>query len=186
MGTGQKLIKWLSFANAAVIFLWVAAGTGGWAQEFSLESAGARFGIPAGSSGQQFLQAEAFVNWNLPWRWDLGAQWRLDTRLDLSAGWLGAGSIQAALGTLGPSLVLHRAAFPVSLEASISPTLLSTGHFESKNFGTPFQFATHTGLNWDFAPHLRLGYRFQHMSNAGLSSHNPGLNLHLFGLSYFF
>jgi hypothetical protein len=41
-------------------------------------------------------------------------------------------------------------------------------------------------LNWDFATHWRLGYRFQHMSNAGLSQPNPGLNMHMFALSYLF
>jgi hypothetical protein len=52
--------------------------------------------------------------------------------------------------------------------------------------GTDIQFTSHVGLNWDFAAHWRLGYRFQHMSNADLSRDNPGLNMHLFALSYVF
>jgi hypothetical protein len=49
-----------------------------------------------------------------------------------------------------------------------------------------FQFTSHLGVNWDFAPHWRVGYRFQHMSNAGLATPNPGLNLHIFSVSYRF
>jgi hypothetical protein len=41
-------------------------------------------------------------------------------------------------------------------------------------------------LNWDFAAHWRLSYRFQHMSNAGLSLQNPGLNMNMFSLGYIF
>jgi hypothetical protein len=62
--------------------------------------------------------------------------------------------------------------------------LLSSYKFETRSFGTDIQFTSHVGLNWDFAAHWRLGYRFQHMSNASLSRDNPGLNLHLLALSY--
>ena len=74
----------------------------------------------------------------------------------------------------------------MSLEGGVSPTFLSQYEFGSRDFGTDIQFTSHIGLNWDFAPHWRLGYRFQHMSNAGLASKNPGLNMHLFGVSYLF
>jgi hypothetical protein len=106
--------------------------------------------------------------------------------LDLSAGWLGDSSQNAFVGTLGPTLVLGRARWPVSLEGGFSPTLLSSYTFELKNLGTDIQFTSHVGLNWDIAAHWRLGYRFQHMSNADLSRDNPGLNMHLLGLSYCF
>jgi len=186
MGVEPKLFNWLALAKMAVLFLLAAGGANALGQGFSFESAGARFGAPIGESGLDFMQAEAFVDWNLPWRWDLGAQWRLDMRLELSAGWLGSGPVNAAVGTLGPSLVLQRALFPISLESGISPTLLSEHDLESKNFGTPIQFTTHVAIDWDFATHFRMVCRFQHMSNGGLSHHNPGLNLYMFGLSYRF
>ncbi len=89
-------------------------------------------------------------------------------------------------GRLGPTLVLGRARWPVSVESGFSPTCLSSHVFESKDLGTDIQFTSHVGLNWDFAAHWRLGYRFQHMSNADLARSNPGLNMHLFALSYLF
>jgi hypothetical protein len=167
----------------AFLLLWSAAAGAG---DFRLESIGARGGFSASSSGEQFNQAEAFAGWNLPWSWDLGKEWHLQSRLDVSLGWLGDNGHDAAVGTIGPTLLLGRERLPASLEGGVGPTLLSRHEFGDKDFGTEFQFTSHVGLNWDFAPHWRLGYRFQHMSNAGLASKNPGLNMHLFGVSYVF
>jgi hypothetical protein len=155
-------------------------------EDFRLESVGVRGGVSANPGRNEFHQAEFFGNWNLPWGWDLGKEWHLQSRLDLSVGWLGDSSQSATVGTLGPTLVLGRAWWPVSLEGGVSPTLLSSYKFESKSLGTDVQFTSHVGLNWDFAAHWRLGYRFQHMSNADLSRDNPGLNMHLLALSYVF
>jgi lipid A 3-O-deacylase len=151
-----------------------------------LESAGVRFGLSPASDDHKFHQAEVTANWNLPWAWSLGSRWRLESRIDASAGWLGDPGGDAAIGTVGPSLVLRLEGFPVTLEGGVSPTLLSRQEFATKNLGSYFQFTSHAGLNWDFAPHWRLGYRFQHMSNAGIGSPNPGLNLHMIGVSYLF
>jgi hypothetical protein len=151
-----------------------------------LESVGVRGGFSANTTGQIFNQAEAFANWNLPWRWDLGKEWHLQSQLDLSGGWLTDRKDDAAIGTLGPGLVLSRARLPVSLDGGVSPTVLSHYDFESRDFGTYFQFTTHIGLNWDFAAHWRLGYRFEHMSNADLASPNRGLNMHMLVLGYVF
>jgi len=155
-------------------------------QEIRLNSAGARFGFSPEGAGSGFRQAEAFVNWDLPWDWDLGAGWRLGSRLDASAGWIGDSSVNAGVFTLGPTLMLRPPSFPLSFEVGFSPTVLTQDNFPSKNFGIPFQFTSHAGINYDMTAHFRIGYRFQHMSNADLSRHNPGLNLHMFALSYLF
>jgi hypothetical protein len=156
------------------------------AEDFRLESAGVRGGFSANQSSQDYYEIQGFVNWNLPWGLDLGKEWRLQSRLDLSAGWLGESSDNAAIGTLGPSLVLGRKRLPVSLEGGVSPTLISQHDFTSKDLGGYFQFTSHVGVNWDFAPHWRVGYRFEHISNAGIYKENPGLNMHVFSLSYRF
>ncbi|HWX19376.1 MAG TPA: acyloxyacyl hydrolase [Candidatus Binatia bacterium] len=152
---------------------------------FSLESVGARIGGSGTDRAHDFHQAEAFVNCNLPWKWDLGKDWRLQSRFDLSGGWLADPGRDAAIVTAGPSLLLGKAQFPLSFEGGASPTLISRHEFETKDFGTPFQFTSHLGLNLDWR-HYRVGYRFQHMSNAGISDRNPGLNLHVIALSYLF
>lgn len=44
------------------------------------------------------------------------------------------------------------------------------------------EFLSSLGLEWEFAENWRLSYRFAHLSNAGISDKNPGLNLHLFSI----
>jgi hypothetical protein len=165
------------------LLLWPGIGR---AEGFYLESVGVRGGISANHSSRYFHEADAFANFNLPWGWELGKEWSLQTRLDVSAGWVGDGGGDAAILTAGPSVVLGRKRLPVSLEGGVSPTFLSRHEFGSKNLGMNFQITSHVALNWDFARHWRVSASFQHMSNAGLASKNPGLNLYLFALSYRF
>ena len=50
----------------------------------------------------------------------------------------------------------------------------------------PIQFTSHAGFGCRIYKQLSAGYRFQHMSNASISRHNPGLDLHMCELSYRF
>jgi len=156
------------------------------AQGFYLDSVGARFGVNPRGASENFHQAEAFANWSLPWSWQLNSVWYLLSRLDTSAGWLGDSGANAAIFTVGPTLSVGRQNLPVSFGLGISPTALTQWHFPSKDFGIPFQFTSHAEFNWDISYRVRFTYRFQHMSNADLNRHNPGLNLHMFGFSYIF
>jgi len=151
-----------------------------------LESAGVRFGFSPIGAGRDFHQAEAFVNWNLPWMWDLGSLWRLQSRVEVSAGWIEDSGVNAGLVAGGPSFSLSRRGSRLSFDCGISPTVLTRSNFPSKDFGIPFEFTSHGGLSFEISSRIRLSYRFQHMSNAGLGPHNPGLNLNMFGISYVF
>ena len=155
-------------------------------QELRLESVGARFGFYPFGAGSHFYQAEAFANCDLPWKWDLGRQWSLQSRLDGSLGWLGEADVNSVIGSAGPSLLLAREKLPISFEGGVSATGLSRSDFRDKDFGQLFQFTSHLGLNFDAGAGIQIISRFQHMSNAGISLHNPGLNLFMFGASYLF
>jgi len=150
-----------------------------------LESAGVRFGFPA-QDAPAFRQAEVFADFNLPWRTELGTNWLVQTRLDVSAGWLGENGGDAFIASAGPLAVLQRKDFPVTLELGSSPTVLSRDKFPARDFGIPFQFTSYLGVDWNVSRHVRLGYRFQHMSNAHLGSPNPGLNMNVITASYSF
>jgi hypothetical protein len=147
---------------------------------------GGRGGIPANQGCRNFNLAQVFGTWHLPLEWSLGKGWDVQGRLDLSGGWLGDRKYNAVIGSVGPSLELHRQRCPLSLTAGVSPTYISRHDFELRDFGAAIQFTCHAGLNLDLARHWRLGYRWQHMSNAGLAAPNPGLNLHVFGVSFRF
>jgi lipid A 3-O-deacylase len=151
-----------------------------------LESAGVRFGLPANNTAHGLEQAEIFSNYDLPWLWPLGGGFEVQSRLDTTAGWIGGHSENAFVGTLGPSLVLRRHHLPLDLDFGSSATLLSVHQWGSVDVGSRFQFTTHAGLDWDITPHVRVGYRFIHMSNAGIAHPNPGLNMHMVGLSVLF
>jgi Lipid A 3-O-deacylase (PagL) len=173
-------------ATLTFIFLLAAALANAKAESFNLDSAGARFGVSANSSSKNFYQSEAFLDLKLPWSWDLGRSWRVRTGLDASLGWLGNQYEDGAIGVVAPFLTLGREGFPVHLDAGVGPTGISRTEYVSKDFGVQIQFTSFAGLYWDFARHFRLGYRYQHMSNASIGRSNPGLNLHMVGLSYLF
>lgn len=164
-----------------IAFLSVAA-TGLAADVHDLE-----FGVRAGTSinnrTDTFRQVEGTINYRLPWRWDIGGNFHVQSRLDFSAGCLHGEGENAAIGTLGPSVILRWKDFPVTLDVGSSPTLLSDHRFAHRDFGCDFQFTSHIGLNWEILPNFSVGYRYQHMSNAGLGSPNPGLNLHALGIT---
>lgn len=150
------------------------------------ESVGVRHGISATSFNNHFQQSEGFARLDLPWRWDFAQHWRVQTRLDASAGWLGGQGDDGFVGTLGPSLAIKHENFPIAFETGSSATLLSREHFGNTDFGVPFQFTSFVGLSADIGKRWGAGYRFQHMSNAGLGSDNPGLNMHMFSVRYRF
>jgi hypothetical protein len=158
----------------------------GWAGEFRLEEVGGRFGLAAERADAEFHQAEVLVNFDLPWSWTLDHNWRLQSRLDTSGGWLGDSRRAAAVLTAGPTLELGYGKVPISLEGGLSPTFISRDEFTHRDFGSHYQFTTHIDLNADLGSHLRLSYRFQHMSNGGFIHPNPGLNMHFLGVSYRF
>ena len=179
------------FHRKVIYSSWVllVLGTGAnaaFGQDFRLESVGARGGFSFSSPNGRMNQAEAFVDFNLPWGWDLGKDWHLQSKLNLSLGWLGGNDRSGVIGSAGPALALGPEKFPLSVEAGVSGTGLSQTQYGEWNFGTLFQFTSYIGLNVDVTKHWRLGYRFQHMSNAGLSQHNPGFNMNMFALSYVF
>ena len=185
MDVPYRAVRRIGFTGGIIACLILCVGQGR-AEDFRFESAGWRGGLSANGGRNEFHQVESFGNWLLPWELDLGKEWHLQTRLDLSAGWLGDSSQNAAVFTLGPTVILKQERWPVSLEGGVSPSMLSNYTFENKDFGMYFQFTSHVGLNWDFAKHWRLSYRFQHMSNADLATPNPGLNMHMLGLSFLF
>jgi hypothetical protein len=74
------------------------------------------------------------------------------------------------------------------VDAGIGAHLLTETSLADKGYSTAFQFGSLIGIGLGFGKHgqYELGYRFQHISNAGIKSPNDGLNLHLLRLGYAF
>jgi hypothetical protein len=138
------------------------------------------------AGGEDFQQLEVFAEYSLPWQWGERGGWRLATALDGSVGVLHGGGKNGLLAALGPALQFGYGELPWRLDVGVSPTLLSRSHFQEADLGGTIQFTSHLGLRWQLSRELGVGYRFQHLSNAGLQTPNPGLEMHLFQLDYHF
>ena len=83
------------------------------------------------------------------------------------------------VAALGPVGVFEREGSRWMFELGVKPAVLSEYRFGTKDMGGTVQFASHLGVNYRFRQDLSVGYRYQHLSNAGLYDSNPGLELHL-------
>lgn len=71
------------------------------------------------------------------------------------------------------------------VDGAIGLYLLSESTLGDKRFSTAFQFGDHLGMGL-IVGSLEMGYRFEHLSNGGINSPNPGINFHLFRIGYRF
>lgn len=169
--------------NFIVLFLFVSLAGRGQNQDFL---AGFRGGLSPDVGINRFQQVEAFGRWQLPWHWRIYSGCYLRPDLDISAGSLWNQSGGGFVGTLGPVLEVHFGKFPVALEGGSSPSVLSRNNFGRLNFGDRFQFTSHIGIQWEINKRFTIGWRYQHMSDAGIAEPNPGLNMEMFSASYSF
>jgi lipid A 3-O-deacylase len=129
--------------------------------------------------------------WSLPAGFYLGGLWELS--LSYWDGEEGrSGNDTLVEGGFAPVLYIHLDAKPLGIrpfvEGAAGIHLMSDTELGDKDFDIPFTFALHAGVGLRFGPQERieLGYRFQHLSNAGLGDPNPGINFHLIRLLYYF
>jgi len=150
-------------------------------------SIGVRGGLSADGKDHDLIQGDAFAVYQLPWELRSRSGWGVGTQLELSAGVLHGSEKYGFIGSAGPALNLGRPQFPLALDLGLSVAVLSRDTFGDRDYNGYGQFISHAGVDYRFSRTLGLGYRFQHMSNAGLNGrHNPGANMHLFGLSWYF
>lgn len=145
---------------------------------------GLRGGMDARGTVESYVAGEAYLLRDLPWQTGL-AGGTLATRLDLGAGILRSDADDGFWLAAGGDLTWMAAAVPVEIEVGFRPVWLSDHEYGDDDFGGGLLFASHIGLALHLRPFV-VGYRFQHMSNAGLYAENPGINLHLFGIGAHF
>jgi len=136
--------------------------------------------------GRDMGGGEAIAWWQLPWGWTRESGWQIESFLTMGLGWLGGRGETAGVYRAGPAFSLRPPGSPFWIELGVSPTVLTRHTFGGLDLGIAFQFTSYAGMNWDLSRHWGLGYRFEHLSNASLSSSNPGLNSHSFTLYYRF
>ena len=155
------------------------AGDGKW------NTAGIRAGINDSRNEESFSQYEACATFSLPWKWKSGSEWIVGSFIGANAGAITADD-NAFIGSIGPGIYIMTPAESFVLSAGIYPTYISRSKFGKEDLGESFQFTSAAGINFNFLQHITIGYRLQHMSNAGLADQNPGVNTHMIEVGYRF
>jgi hypothetical protein len=147
---------------------------------------GIRGSIGASRFNQNFQLVEAFGTYPLPWKWTLVSDVVLGMFLEASLGVIHGGGDSGAIAMFGSGLDLELLDGKLEFNLGANLTGMTRREYGDVDLGSHFAIASHTGVNFQIHRHLILGYRFQHISNAGLSSRNTGLNLHMVEVSYRF
>ncbi len=156
------------------------------AEDTGWNALGLRAGIDDGRNDEDLTQFEAFALYDLPWNWKLGSDWQLAPVVEMNAGALHGGGDTAFVGSVGPAISVLSPAKTFALLAGINPTVISEDNIGDEELGGPLQFTSHIGLSYTMQQRLIFGYRFQHMSNAGIYSANPGVNMHMLEIGFRF
>ena len=167
-----------------IVLITIASAARGTDQQWI--GVGARFGFSKDVRGENFNQLEINTAYRLPQTWMLDSGWTLNSRINASAGVLHGGGDTAAIGTIGPGLEWVSPSQGFSIEAGISPTLVSRHEFGDADFGGIFQFTSFIGLSSRIGSQKAVSLRIQHMSNASIYDSNPGLDQAMLGIDYRF
>jgi len=146
---------------------------------------GLRKGIALPDEGP-FRKEELIGTFVLPGGSRSSSSFLLNPKIDATAGVLRRGDEKGFIGSAGPSLALGRKGLPIFLVGGVRAALLGEQEYTDKDFGGRLQFIEDIGFNVRFSQKFEAGYRWQHMSNAFIYDTNPGLNMHIFEVSYSF
>ena len=135
--------------------------------------------------GVQFVASPAL------WSKKFSDKWQGSLRVEASIGNVagrGSGGSNSVIVGASPMLRLTMVDSPLYAEVGIGVNYFDNKRINaSKEMGTHFQFGDMLGVGVRLtAEQVHLGYRFIHYSNAGISSSNPGLDLHMLSLKVSF
>ncbi len=169
----------------ALVGLILFLGFPAFAEDGKWDTVGVRAGTGDSRNSESFKQYEAYAMLSLPWRWGTESKWTIGSFIGINAGVVSCEG-EAFVGSIGPGIYLMTPRKRFVLSAGIYPTYLSKATFGTEDFGGSLQFTSVLGVNYNFSRCMTIGYRFQHMSNAGISDENPGLNTHMVELGFRF
>jgi hypothetical protein len=153
---------------------------------------GASFEI---GSGDGVDMGRAAFQWDWRARWLQTGNWHLGGYWDVALGYWNRNDTAPGqhddLFDFGVTPVLrfqpNGLAGPY-VEAGVGLHLLSRTSIGDKQMSTAVQFGSHAGVGYRFGAKgsYEIGYRFQHLSNAGIKKPNAGINFHQLRVQYHF
>jgi len=143
------------------------------------------FGIRvANVNGGQFdglSQQSVFVDFELPWQWSPWQDTTVTPRIMLEVGRFDRHREHRLFASLGPVFRFERNSWrlPIFLDLGISPTAIDGANYGDSDFGTSLNLTSHVAFGFRFGRNSnnRISLRYQHISNGGLNSKNPGVNM---------
>lgn len=155
------------------------------AGEFEWSDLGLRVGFDA-ENRVDVKSYELIATLDSPWSWEPGEHFEIDLGLEFGLGAIDGEGETGFLAHVGPSIEVEFGDFPLEFVLSSGPALLSEHEFDNLDLGGSFQFLSAVGFDYEITEEWTLGYRWLHISNAGLHDENPGMNLHAVNASYEF
>ena len=146
---------------------------------------GLRGGFEARDLEENYSAGEIYFASGAPWQPFAAAGRNLSLWFEMAAAHFEAAGDDGQYLAVGGTLIYAPGGGPVELELGWRPTWLPDYRFGEDDFGGQLQFSSHIGLGLAWQP-MRIGYRYQHTSNAGIYDENPGLNLHMFSVGFRF
>ncbi len=180
----RKLISLRALVAAALV---AGASSAACADELVGWAHPAVQGAFARDPGHGINKYEIAVNFNTPIQYGNPEGWlfRLQAEANLGFWDSRSGTNRQNLTEFGLTPIFRvekRGAYFVPyLEAGVGLRLLThTSTSDQHNFSTAFQFGDMVGLGVGFGKNAatEVGFRFQHISNAGIKEPNPGTNLY--------
>lgn len=108
----------------------------------------------------------------------------LNISFEAAIGLLHDKANSALLFSMGPSVNLISFKNIFSVSTGIKPTILTNHFFNNFDLGGTLNFKSHIAANVSPNKKIIIGYRFEHISNAGLYEKNPGVNFHYIEFEY--
>jgi lipid A 3-O-deacylase len=152
-------------------------------------------------AGSDFKSPDTTM-WRVGAQWDWNAKWFEDYPVFIGGYWdtsIGAWHSHDVAGDhdvidfgITPVFRIQKSGatnfIPYAEIAIGAHYLTATDITNTRRFSTHFQFGDHVGAGFRFGEggKFDLGYRLQHLSNAGIDHPNPGINFHQIRFEYHF
>jgi len=139
------------------------------------------------SEEETFQEYDVVGTLRLPWSLYAESGWGLTTQVMGTLGALKGGGETAFLTTLVPGFAFGPRNSLFSLDIGVGAALQSRSEFGRQDMGGPFHIAFTVGMRVPVYGDVGLGYRYHHMSDAGLyGSGVRGVDMHMLEMTYTF
>lgn len=171
--------------TSLISFLLLLAVSSSHASEFEWSDIGLRVGFDD-ENRVNVKSYELIASLDSPWSWTVSDNFEIDLGFEFGLGAIDGEGETGLLAHVGPSIEIEFSDFPIEFVLSSGPALLSEHEFDNLDLGGTFQFLSAVGFDYEITDAWTIGYRWLHISNAGLHEENPGMNLHALNASYEF